>query len=64
MAGSRKKSKPAIGNRSRLSRRQMSKLIDKQTGEFIANVRWRRCGHLFIEPAAHVRVKVVPDPKA
>lgn len=63
MAG-KQKQRSTIGRRSRLTHRKMVKLTDAETGEFLANVRWRRCGQVFIEPAKHVKPRVVPDPNS
>jgi hypothetical protein len=51
------------GAEFRLNKFKLLHLTDMETGEFIATVRWRRCGRVAIEHAKHVKPKVAPDPK-
>jgi hypothetical protein len=59
-----KKKPKTPGARNKISRRNMLRLVDADTGELIAIIRWRPHGEVFVEHAKHVRPKVTADHKA
>jgi hypothetical protein len=52
------------GAKNRLATRKLLRLVDADTDEVIAIIRWRPRGELYVEHARHVRAKVAKDHKA
>lgn len=62
MAGKSREGKtPGIKVRTTKSKPVITKLYDRETGEWIATIRWRPCGETALELAKHVGKAVVRE---
>lgn len=52
------------GAKNRIPHRKMLRLIDGDTGDVLAIIRWRPRGEVYVEHAKHIRPRVVRDYKA
>jgi hypothetical protein len=51
----------APGIKIRVAKDKHVQLIDRRTGVWLATVRWRPSGTMWLELAKHVRKSVMPD---
>lgn len=49
------------GAKNRVGTKNMLVVYDPESGEVAIKARWRRCGHIYVEHAKHLKPKVVPD---
>ena len=59
--GSNKPRTPGIKVVSTRPKPVMTKLYDRETGEWIGTIRWRPCGETYLELAKHVGKAVVRE---
>lgn len=56
--------KKTPGARNKIPRGKLLRLIDADTGELLAMIRWRPHGEAYVEHAKHVKPSVAKDHKA
>lgn len=60
----RKPRRKTPGAKNKLALLKVLRLIDSDTGESVANIRWRPHGEVFVEYAAYIKPKVTTDTQA